>query len=90
MIWETPYGKDAKYYTSGEWIIEWDDAGDGACPPDWLTCDGPDVAAALRREGFVSRGRWQVRRLTGPENSEAIEIAPTLKAAKAIVEARYA
>jgi hypothetical protein len=84
MNWDTPYGKDAKYYTSGEWIVAWETVAEGAVPPDWMDEDGE--GRYWRRLGYRKEGRWQVRRMTGPENSEALEIAPTLAAAKAIVE----
>ncbi len=84
MVWETPYGPDAKYYTSGDYIIAWETVAEGHMPPDWLYGDGD--GKYLRSLGFRSDGRWQVRRLTGPENSEALEIAPTISQAKQAVE----
>ena len=84
MTWATPYGKGAKYYTSGDYIIAWETAAEGAIPYRWMDDDGQ--GAYWRSLGYVNAGRWQVRRMTGPDSSEALEIAPTLAAAKAIVE----
>lgn len=84
MTWATPYGKGAKYYTSGDYIIAWETAAEGAIPYRWMDDDGQ--GAYWRSLGYVNAGRWQVRRMTGPDSSEALEIAPTLDEAKAIVE----
>jgi len=85
LRWEAPYGTRAKYWTNGDYIVEWESVADGAVPPDWME-DGFMEPSEWRALGYRKDGRWQVRRMTSPGYSEALEIAPTLRAAKEAAE----